>query len=132
MKTAFQSLNRAVKSIHVQKRLTRATPYISSFPVATGWEYEDANAQVDSHPCEPTLDYSSCFESTLEKVLEMSRLGKTKAEKFCTFENAVRAGTKAVQAVCHLCGQLKFMDELCRCTETSIHSHRHPLPTMQS
>ena len=132
MKTAFHSVKRAVKSIHVQKRLQGATPYTSSFPVATGWEYEDPNAHVEG---ELTLDYSSCFETTLEKVLEMSRLGKANnADMFCSFENAVRAGTKAHQAVCHLCGQLKFMDELCHCTGSNsmIHSHRHPLPTMQS
>ena len=128
MRTALKFVHEVVKRTNVAKALrSNSRTYTSSFPVMTGWEYEETNDERSCHqpPSLPSLGYSTCFEGTLERVLEMRRLGTVPADTFCTFEKVVRAGTKAVQAACHLCGRLKFMDELCRCTGGSIHSRGH-------
>ena len=128
MRTASKCIQQAVKRINDTKALkTHSRPYTSSFPVTTGWEYEETSEVriCNQQPWTPSLDYSTCFEGTLERELEMRRLGKVQTDTFCTFEKVVRAGTKAVQAVCHLCGRLKFMDELCHCTGGSIPSRGH-------
>jgi len=59
-------------------------------------------------------DYSS-FESTLDRVLEMTQLGK---EHSVHWENVVRSAYKAEyhsdESVCHVCGGPKAVDVLCK------------------
>lgn len=102
---------RKSKPLHMQQVFTS-----SSFPLAPT-SLEDCGFTKRSHSNheEDYYLYSS-WESTLERVLEMTQLGK---EESIHWEKVVRSAYKTEYHeedgnTCHLCGKNKSAHELCR------------------
>lgn len=90
--------------------------HMSTLPLAeTGWESPSVNHDYTTRQQQPTEYYSSSFEGALNNLFEINKLGRNTAG-FCNFEEVVRSALTPTAQVCtcHLCGQTKYLDELCQ------------------
>lgn len=113
---------------------TAAFPLVTS---STQWHtHESSNEHVHNYSSNAAAythedDYYSSFETTLDRVLEMTQLGK---EQSVIWENVVRAAYKTTEyhleeeTVCHVCGgETELVDKLCRtCSSSNNADSRAP------